>query len=221
MVTASDKQLHCIQVLDCALFWQHCCGIGRTGLHKWPDSALCLPGMPSSAITSWTVNPKGGKLGEMMEAKGESEEGENAFWFIFKDASYCIFNHLPRCGGTPRQIAERLNSYYWVNSLRRLKLGVLFPALSLSLTLLFYHSSFPSLQGAQKGSLPRNCSAVWMLTWSAKCFNRQGIWQSSPLVLQSLAVTLSHPILTDRFPLATLFYDLIKLFCNLDKDVHQ
>lgn len=148
MVTTSDTNTPHPSAWQCtfltAPLWQW---KNKSRLHKWPGSALCLPGMASSAITSQTVNWKGGKLEEMMEAKGESEEEEKAFWFIFKDASYCIFNHLPRCGGTTRQLDSRNIEFThcWVNSLRRFKLGFLLCPISFFLPLLFYHSSFPSL----------------------------------------------------------------------------
>lgn len=137
------------------------------------------------------------------EENWRQRESQEVFWFIFKDAPHCIFNHLPQCVGTTRQLASRTIEFtsFWVESLWRLKPGFLLPAPSLFfLTLLFYHSSFPSLWGLQRGKLPKNCSGARMLTWSAKCFKRRGIWQSPPLVLQSLAVALSHHAVTGRFP---------------------
>lgn len=40
MVTTSDTQLHPILVHDNALFWQHCCGSGRTRADSTSDQAL-------------------------------------------------------------------------------------------------------------------------------------------------------------------------------------
>lgn len=152
-------------------------------------------GLPSSAITSQRCSKADAWKTGKLEAKGESE---GAFWFIFKDAPHCIFNHLPRCAGTTRQLASRTIEItsHQVESLRRLEPGSLLPGPVSVLALLFYHSSFPSLRGPQ----PQNRSGVWKLTWSAKCFKRQGMRQSLPLVLQSLAEALSHHTVTDGFP---------------------
>lgn len=118
-----------------ARFWRRRCGPqGKLGhipqvAVLWPLSAwhtiICNNKSRSSKPDNWKS-----RKSERTGAKGESEQ---AFWFIFKDASYCIFNHLPRCRGTTRLLASRTIEFtsYWVESLRRLKLGFLLPAPSL------------------------------------------------------------------------------------------
>lgn len=196
-------------------------GHGRTRgrFHKWPGSDLCLLSMPSSTITSQRSSKldewEAGELEGMVGAKGESEEKEEAFWFIFKDASYCIFNHLPHAHGRlDSWLREWLNSHPIESSHSGGSDRAFF---SLPLLSHFYlNSPVLSLLISIPARLTENRRVVWMLTWAVKCFKRQGdVTKPSPCTTKP-RWNFVTPWFDWRIPTAPLYSHPMRLVCNLD-----
>lgn len=139
-----------------ARFWQHRCGRGKT--REDSTSGPSLRRLSARHAIVCNNKSKTFKAGQVKRriigrsdgvAKGES--GEEASWFIFKDTPYCIFNNFPWCAGKTRQFTS--TTLEFTPLLRQVAheahAGLSSPGLIAFLTLLFYHSSFPSLQGSE------------------------------------------------------------------------
>lgn len=139
---------------------------------------------------------KAGRLRRNKENWRQRQSRRTPLWFIFKDAlliaSLIILLHAR--GRLDSWLPDLLNSHPIESSHSGGRNGPFFSRLHLLLSpfLFLITPHFHPCEGHRRGRLPRNGGGARMLTWSAKCFRRQGMWQSPPLVLQSCAAALSH-----------------------------
>lgn len=147
---------------------------------------------------------KAGRLKRNKENWRQRESRRRALWFIFKDAlliaSLIILLHAR--GRLDSWLPDLLNSQPIESSHSGGRNGPFFSRLHLLLSpfLFLITPHFHPCEGHRRGKLPRNCGGARMLTWSAKCFRRQGMWQSPPPCTTKLRRCFVTPPLTDGFP---------------------